>query len=446
MILNPSILINRLPSALQAHLRYHAARRSFTWNVFVMVFGTAFGQAISLILAPVLTRIFSPAQFGHLSVYGSLLMIAGGIASAGLELAIPICISDLECASLFALSAATLLLTTSAVAVAAWLIPVETLSHFTLESLATYRWLFPLGFACLGSYSLMVAIATRAHSYTEIARTRVSQGLTGPVSQIILGLLGAGTPGLIIGFVIGQSSGTFLLFSRILLKNREWFRSISLRGMASAAWRYRRFPLFTSWSRLLEPAGAGLVLYALFSTLYSPSVAGFMFLSDRVVARPLAIVSTSLLQVFTGEAGRSVSVNPKHVRRRFYQVVSRQCLLAIAWIAAANIVAGWVFPRLFGPEWAEAIPYLRAVSISFFVIIVLHPVSTTLQMLEHQATAAIWQVCRLGLVVVAVVVSWRLGEHAITALWITSAVQAFCGIVLLGLMIASIERLVAQRA
>ena len=59
-----------------------------------MMIGTTAGQAASVVLAPVLTRLYSPTQFGYLSVYSAVLGIFGVVASLGLELAIPICMAD----------------------------------------------------------------------------------------------------------------------------------------------------------------------------------------------------------------------------------------------------------------------------------------------------------------------------------------------------------------
>ena len=281
MMLDPSMLIDRLPAVLQGRIllfRQHAARRSFAWNVSVMLLGTVAGQAVSLLLSPVLTRLFSPAQFGYLSVYSAVLTIFGVVASLGLELAIPICMDDAECADLLALNGLALLCTTGLVTLFACLVSTHTLDALGLGSLASYRWLLPIGFACLGGYYIMVAVATRAGAFKEIARTRISQGISGPISQIILGLLSAGTPGLVVGYVIGQSSGTLLLFSRIVMRQREWLHHISWRGIEAMARRYTNFPLFASWARVLDMAGGGMVLFVLFSAFYSPEVAGFMFL------------------------------------------------------------------------------------------------------------------------------------------------------------------------
>jgi O-antigen/teichoic acid export membrane protein len=447
MMSNQTTFIDRLPAVLQGrihHFRRHAARRSFAWNVSIMLVGTVAGQAVSLLLSPVLTRLYSPTQFGFLSVYGAVLAIFGVVASLGLELAIPICMAEAECANLLALNGLVLTGTTTLVALCAWLIPAHTLNALGVGSLAAYRWLLPIGFACLGGYYIMVSVATRNGAFKDIARTRISQGVSGPISQILLALLGAGTPGLVLGYVIGQSSGTLLLLTRFMHQQRVWLAQINWRGIVAVTRRYITFPLLASWARVLDMAGSGTVLFVLISACYSPEIAGFMFLSDRVIARPLYMVSTSLLQVFIGEAGRAVTQDPVLLRRRFYQVVPRQFLLVTAWIVVANLLAGWAFPLLFGPQWADAVPYLRALSVSYLMLSVLHPVSTTLQLLEHQVTAVIWQVGRLVLVVASVLLSWHAGLSAVSTLWISSLVQAACGLALLGLMVGSIEHVVAR--
>jgi O-antigen/teichoic acid export membrane protein len=447
-MLNYAPWVDRLPARIQGHLRRWGrlgAGSGFVGNVTVMLAGTVAGQAISVLLAPVLTRLYTPTQFGYLSVYNSVLTLFAAVASLGYELALPICLAEGDCANLLALCGITLAIVSGLTGLISWLVPVSTLDLLSLGSLASYRYLLPIGLVCLGGYYILVSLATRAGAFNMIARTRISQGLSGPASQILLGVLGVGTPGLVIGTIIGQSSGTLLLFTRLVLNRREWLRQVSWRRLAAVGRRYIAFPLYASWARLLDEAGGGMILFVLFAACYSPSVAGFMFLSERVIMRPLLILSTSLLQVFTGEAGRTVSQNPLQLRRRFRQVLPLQFAIASVWIMAANLAAGWVFPRLFGASWANAIPYLHALSAAYLLQMTLHPVSTTLQLLERQATAAVWQVCRLALVVAAVLVPWRAGVPAVGALWISALTEAACCLALLALMTSAIERRTAQQ-
>jgi O-antigen/teichoic acid export membrane protein len=280
--------------------------------------------------------------------------------------------------------------------------------------------------------------------FRAIAKTRISQGLSGPVSQILLGILGSGTSGLAIGFIIGQSSGTYLLFSRVVLRSSGLVAQISWHGLFDVVRRYVQFPLFAAWARLLDMAGSGPVLFILFSACYSPVVAGYMFLTERVIARPLYMVSTSLLQVFTGEAGLAVRDDPARMDRRFRQVVLWQFLASAGWIVLANIVATWTFPLVFGQQWVAAIPYLRATSIGYLALAVLHPVSTAPQILERQLLATVWQAGRLILIVSSVMLAWRIGASAVLALWLSSLVQAVFCAAMLALIAHSIRRV--QRA
>lgn len=437
--LNASSFLDRLPRPLK-----RATRPGFTLNVLVMLAGTLAGQSISVLLSPVLTRLYGPSEFGYLSVYSAVLGILGVMASLGLDLAIPIAGTEFECANLMGLCGFALVATTAMTALL-MLVPADLLAQLSLGPLASYRCLVPIGFACLGGYYVMVAVATWAGAFKDIARTRVSQGISGPVSQIIFGVIGCGTPGLVIGWIIGQSSGTLLLMMRVVLRRASLLREISWSGMAAAARRYAHFPLFASWARLLDMAGGGTILFVLFTACYSSKIAGFMFLSDRVIGRPLLVLSTSFLQVFTGEAGRAINDNPALLRQRFYQVVPLQFVFAACWIALANAVAGWVFPPLFGAQWADAIPYLRALSLSYLALTVLHPVSTTLQMVEWQVEAAIWQIARLILVVASVLLAWRSGASAISALWLSSIAQTISVLAVFALMIVSIERIARRR-
>ena len=424
-------------------LRRRAAHSAFMRNVSVMLAGTVAGQAISLLMTPLITRLFSPAQFGSLGVYNTTLLTLATVACLGLEIAIPICLADTEYADLLALCGIVLGCVTSLVGLASWLVPAHVLAAVSLGSLAVNRWLLPVGLAVLGGYYILVAAATRAGSFKEIASTRISQGISGPASQLLLGLLRAGTPGLIGGYVIGQTSGTLLLVWHLLWRRRTLLRGITWRGIAAVACRYAGFPLLASWARLLDMA-VGTVIFALFASLYGSAVVGFMFLSQRVLMRPLTIVSTSLLQVFTGEAGRAITENPAVLRRRFYQVVPRLFALASAWIIAGNLIAIWAFPLFFGNAWGEAVPFLRAMSVAGLFDAVLHPVSTTLQMLEYQWTAMIWQIGRLAAVTAFIVLPWQAGFSAVATLWIDSAVEAGCCLVLLGLMVWAIEQTAAR--
>ncbi len=427
-------------------MRARLEGRPFLRNVSIMLSGAVAGQMVSILLSPVLTRLYSPQQFGVLSVYTALLSILVVVASLRYELTLPIATSDEDAINLVALCVCVLIGTTTAIGIAAYGFPESLLkalwpTPINSAYVASYRGLFVVGFLCLGGYYVALYLATREGAFQAIARTRLYQGVVGPISQIGLALLGAGAPGLLIGSILGQSAGTFGLFQRLLRSRGSLSGMVSWRRMWRLAKRYRRFPLIASWAALIDSAGGSQLLYLLVSVAYSARIAGFIFLAERVVARPLSLVGTSVLQVFMGEAGKTAANDPAKLRMRFRQVVSRQFLLALVWIAASNIVAALVFPKVFGPQWGDAVVYLQAMSLGYLAQAIVLPVFHTLQLLEKQTLAAGWQLSRLVLVLTTFATASEFDLSPPTTIFCYSAVQAVCSVALLGLMAKSIQKL-----
>lgn len=433
-------------SAIVSPIRSRLSGRPFLRNVWVMLTGTAAGQLVSLLLSPALTRIYSPQQFGVLSVYTALLTILVVIASLRYELTIPMAANDEDAMNLVALCGCVLAGTTLAVTAFAFGFPEDALERLwptpiNIAYVFIYRGLFAIGFLCLGGYYIALYLGTRGGAYHAIARTRLYQGVVGPTSQIGFGLLDAGAPGLLAGSILGQSAGTLGLFHRLLRPDPTLMGKVSWKRMAALARRYRRFPLIASWAALIDSAGGSQLLYLLVTMTYSARIAGFIFLAERVVARPLSMVGTSILQVFMGEAGRTAREDPPQLRKRFYQVVNRQFWLALAWIATANLMAALLFPKVFGAEWADAVVYLQAMSVGYLAQAVVLPVFHTLQILEKQVLAAGWQIGRLILVATTFTLARRYDIPSTTTVFIYSAVQAVSCVALLLLMTVSIQKL-----
>jgi O-antigen/teichoic acid export membrane protein len=188
------------------------------------------------------------------------------------------------------------------------------------------------------------------------------------------------------------------------------------------------------------------VLYILFSAYYPSEIVGYMFLAERVIARPLLMVSSSLLQVFSGEAGRTVRHDPNALARRFWQVVPGQLLFALIWIVPVNLSANVAVPLLFGTAWVAAIPCVHALSLAYLALAVLHPVSATLQLLNRQKLAAAWQMSRVAILVSATVAAQRYGLSAVAALWVCSTIQALACGGMLATMAVCIHRVAAAQS
>ncbi|SVD81723.1 uncharacterized protein METZ01_LOCUS434577, partial [marine metagenome] len=79
-------------------------RSEFSKNVLTLVTGTTIAQAIPIAISPILTRIYTPEDFGVLALFISITTILGTIANGRYELAIVLPKRDNNALELTALS------------------------------------------------------------------------------------------------------------------------------------------------------------------------------------------------------------------------------------------------------------------------------------------------------------------------------------------------------
>ena len=78
-------------------------KTEFNRNVIVLMTGTTIAQAIPITMSPILTRIYSPDDFGVYALFVAVSAIFGSIANARYELAIMLPEKDEDAINIFAL-------------------------------------------------------------------------------------------------------------------------------------------------------------------------------------------------------------------------------------------------------------------------------------------------------------------------------------------------------
>jgi O-antigen/teichoic acid export membrane protein len=415
-------------------------RGAFGQNVLRLFAANAAAQLLTFAAYPILTRIYAPDQLGILSVVMFAMMILTPASTLRYEIALPLCRSNTEAASVMALCFAMVAITTVLIAVVLLGLPQSVL--VAIGPAAPYRMFLPLALLAFGGFNVLNYEATRVARYTDIAKTRMSQALLGPVVQIGLGLASGGTAGLLTGFVIGLSGGTLRLARILVFTTPSIFAGVSRHSIIEAAKKYRRFPLFSSWAGVLMTASASLG-NIVFTTLYGAAVGGFLFLGDRVLMQPLRVSGNAFQQVYIGEAGRILSRSPSEFPRLFVGVVWKQAAVSAAWLGAVYLGSTLGLPFIFGRSWGPASQYINVMLIGYFPAAVAIPVNHTLLLMGRQRLSATLDALRFAALVASIAIAHHFGAASIKAVLIYSATQGAAQCLILGVMYARVRRLSA---
>jgi O-antigen/teichoic acid export membrane protein len=400
--------------AMAQRMRTVIPRSEFIRGSLAIIAGTGLGQLISILSSPVLTRLYQPDEFGSYAVALSILSILITVACLTYENAVPLPESDVAAANVLVVCiVATFAISIGALAVL-WLASPWLLSFSEPRFAGLYAALIALGTFGGGIVAAFAGWAIRKRSYSDIAAYRLSQSVTMAVIQIGLGLLGWGVQGLVLGAVAGSAAGASRLARSAWRNGADALRGVSRAGVVQVAVRYRRFPLLSGPSALINTVGLQAPLL-LMVALYGTAVGGQFALAQRVIALPASLLAGGIGQTYFAHAARLVREESGEIGALFWKTSRTLALVAAGPIALGAVLSPFLFGLIFGADWSEAGLYVSILAPMYYLQLVAIPTAGTLDVLERQDLHLAREVARLVMMAGAVVVSAVLSLPAIGA-------------------------------
>lgn len=378
-------------------------KNSFIKGVSSLIAGNLGAQAILFLAAPILTRLYTPEDFGVLAVYVSLITLFSVVASLRYELAIPIPKDDEEAANLLLLSL-FLVFVLSIIACGLVFILADILPKILgVPKLEAFLWLVPLGIFFMGGYKALSYWSVRKHNFNQLSGTRIIQSLATILTQIFGAKFGGGFLlfGNAFGHIVAQVG---LVLTCFKIKD---IKICSLKGILSAAKRYKQFPLFSTWSGLFNSAGTQLPTL-MFSALFGAGSAGLYALAHRVLAAPMNLLGDAIGKVFFANAADANREG--RLGELVVSVHEKLSILVMPFTLLLIVLAPEVFSFAFGENWRVAGEYARWMAPWLYMVFISSPLSVLFYILEKENIGMYFQGMLLILRILAVLLGYYLGS------------------------------------
>lgn len=415
-------------SAQRAKLNLEGRSR-FGRNVFQVVRANVLAQALPLLAAPLLTRLYTPTDFGMLALFASVLSVALAVGSGRFEWSVPTARSTGMASALVAcgsvILAAFVLLILGVLVLAGEHVPPA------WAELGPTSLLLPLVVLGGGLQQLIQAWHIRGAELADIGRAKVRQSLANVgISLALAGLPGAG--GLFAGVLAGTWVGMGTLWRRARGLARG-LRGLSCRRVHCAL---RLFGREAVWSTLASSANTAsfAIVPLLMLGHYGVAEVGYYALMQRVALGPISLVGAAVSQSFWAEAARLVRTDVPMLRR-LYLRSSGRLAWAVLPVVAVALTGPWTVGPIFGSaNWAEA-GWVLAASVPMLVGQAVASPLSHLVIHRRQRWQALWDGARIALLILTIELMGRAQcDFALTVLGL-SAVMAlmYCVLVLLNL-------------
>jgi O-antigen/teichoic acid export membrane protein len=409
----------------------------FLSNVIKLGSATIAGQIIGIIVAPVLSRLYLPADFGVFQLFLSFVSLIAIISCFSYNSAINLPKKHEDAASIVVLCMFLIVVTTIISAIFFFVFADDIAEILNAPGFATYIFLLPLAIISNSIAFVLGSWSSRREQFGTLAKGNLYSSISGKGVSVGYGFISPSPFGLILGTITNDVTILVVLLKRTFT-DAQLFRQVTYKNIKEMALRYKKFPQYNLFSNLANTAGVQSTPLML-AFFFSPIIVGYYAVALLTINLPLKLVGNSITSVFYQKAcveknlTGSVKNIVKTVNSRLISIGMFGCLLVV-------IIGPELFSFVLGSTWLTAGEYAQILTPWFFVVFISVPLWSIYSVLEKQHISLSFNVILLVSRIIVLVIGGTLGNPILTMFLLsTTGVIIWSGINMYTLKISGVS-------
>lgn len=351
----------------------------FIGDSFLMILSSGIAQVILIITTPIITRLYSPTEFGEFTIFSNIAMILIPIINARYDLLIVNTKNDRSANILsqisFLISLLILLILIPIFAISAWLYP-----NFILD------FIFIIMLFLVSLTNIFTNYLNKERKYKVLSLINVFRAGSMALLQIIFGLLALGSLGLIIGFSLSYIAGITLGYKTFkkhfnIVRDKEETKALFLENKNQL--------VYSTPSILLNSLSFSVVVFFI-GILYTNTEVGIYGMAIRVLGIPVTIISLGLSKIFMQQAN-DYYIEYGNFRNLLLKFSSILVIVSIILYVPLYLFSEELVNILLGHSWVDAITVIKIVIPLFVIRLIVSTVSLSVIVLQKQQLELILQ-------------------------------------------------------
>jgi len=367
-------------------------QKETTRNFMKLFSGTMVAQGMSLLLAPVLSRLFTPEDFGLVALYLGILSVLSVITTAKYEQAIMLPRHEMDAVRIcwLVMGITTLVSLATCLIVVLFNKPLALLSGN--PGISPWLYVLPLSLFLHGLTQTATFFANRRKRFGLMAAATVAQYTLLNAVRVAAGWVQSSYNGLISGQLAGQAIAAAYMSAGVYKDIRQTGNGrtiinhrISMEGIMQQARIYIGYPKFNMPLNFTNNLSGSLPIFML-TWGFSPAIAGLYAFGYTFVFRPIGLFSQSTLQVLSqkiiSDHHHGIAVYPA-----LRKLAGRLLLAAILPATVLTIAAPALFAFAFSEEYRMAGTFLQYLSPYLVMVFVTSPLAFVPELFFRQKKA-----------------------------------------------------------
>lgn len=321
-------------------------------NILTLVTGTGISQLIPLVVAPFISRLYTPADYAILATYTSITLLLTIISTGMFDSALMLDKKD-ENAINTGVTAVLITVILSALSFFTMSLFSQPLIKVAGNENATF-WLYAVPFTVFsgGFYQTLNIWNIRKQRYKRLAMNRVILTFITSSLTLTLGILHFTENGLLISLIVGQGFAFLLLLMQTLKNDRQLLIFVNRKEIKNAIIRHKDFPKYNLPQCFFDGIKESSTIWIISFFLGSNLLGSYSF-AKSMIMRPLQIIGNAANQVFFQKAS-SIFFQTGSI----YKIsINTFWLLLISGFPFALLILTLgrdLFTLIFGDKWYQA--------------------------------------------------------------------------------------------
>lgn len=381
-------------------------KSEFSKNVLTLMTGTTIAQAIPIAISPILTRIYTPEDFGVFALYMSIVSIVAVVATGRYEMAIMLPKKDEDVKSIIKLIMILLLIVTLITFLIVFFFNQAITNLFENQEISSWLYFLPISIFLVGLYQIYNYLLIREKNFKRLSKNKVIVSTTNASTQLGYGLSIANGFGLLFGNIISYIVSIYFIIKSKVVNKYFIFKNNSVKKVAK---EYQDFPKYDVPSVLINVVANQLPLLAL-GKYFGLGVVGFYSLMYKVLMMPINLLSTTVLDVFKQRAAEDYNKygNCKDI---YIKTFKSLFLLGIVPFTILGIFAPEIFAFVFGEKWKVAGEFAQIMVPMLFLKFIINPLSYIFYVAGKQKIDLYGQILLLFIIIFAIYIGLQFNNE-----------------------------------
>lgn len=365
-------------------MKFLKPKSEFGRNVLTLIAGTTIAQAIPIAISPILTRIYTPEDFGVFAIFTAMVGIISIISALTYEQAVFIPKYNKYAINIVALSFIFILITTFITSIIVFIFKDNILHLLNDINIGNWLYFIPITVFFIGLFNLLSNYNNRIKNYKDIAKATVIKSIALSIVQIIIGVFKNGPSGLILGQMSAQIFANIKL-CRNIIKDKNLLSFISVSRIILVFRRYKNFPKYHMPHAFINTVSSSLPIY-FFTPFFGFEVVGFYSLALMITLTPMMVIAGSMAKVYNQKISE---IYNDGLDAYLFTINIIKSLAKRLFIPFSIFVlfAPEIIKIIFGVKWQQAGVYIQILSLFIFLNVVVSVIAYIINLKKLQKKA-----------------------------------------------------------